>query len=89
MARGRGSPCWPPVTNCGWSLSPCREVGTISYRSGPEWLERFGHRRADPDIPPDFCPDFLIETYLEKQVRQVHMCGICVSLVCIKEMLSG
>ena len=47
---------------------PPREVGTITYRSGPEWAMRFGHKRAHPDSPPDFCPDFEIERYLEYQV---------------------
>lgn len=46
----------------------CREVATIGYRSGPEWAQRFGLKRANPDSPPDFCPDYLIETYLDKQV---------------------
>ena len=36
--------------------------GHHSYRSGPEWAHRFGHSRAHPNLPPDFCPDFLIET---------------------------
>ena len=45
----------------------CRELGTIGYRSGPEWANRFGHRRAHPNLPPDFCLDFLIETYLDRQ----------------------
>ena len=43
-------------------------MATIGYRSGPEWAERFGHRRANPDTAPNFCPDFLIETYLDRQV---------------------
>eukprot|EP00127_Corallochytrium_limacisporum_P000494 Clim_evm23s14 gene=Clim_evmTU23s14 len=44
-----------------------REIAFISYRSGPEWEERFGRKRADMTVPPSFCPDFLIETYLDKQ----------------------
>lgn len=48
-----------------------REVATIGYRSGPEWLSRFGHERANPHKPPDFCPDFKIETYLDRQVYHV------------------
>lgn len=49
---------------------PCgREVGTIAYRSGPEWAQRFGHKRRDKNSPPDFCQDFEIEYYLDKQVR--------------------
>ena len=45
-----------------------REIATISYRSGPEWEERFGRRRLTND-PPSFCPDFLIESYLDAQAR--------------------
>ncbi|AEO65587.1 homoserine O-acetyltransferase-like protein [Thermothielavioides terrestris NRRL 8126] len=42
-----------------------REIATITYRSGPEWEQRFGRRRADPSQPPALCPDFLVETYLD------------------------
>ncbi|MCJ1338434.1 hypothetical protein MMC09_003722 [Bachmanniomyces sp. S44760] len=42
-----------------------REIATITYRSGPEWEQRFGRRRADSSRPPALCPDFLIETYLD------------------------
>lgn len=42
-----------------------REIATITYRSGPEWENRFGRDRADPSRPPALCPDFLIETYLD------------------------
>ncbi len=42
-----------------------REIATVTYRSGPEWENRFGRRRADPRRPPALCPDFLIETYLD------------------------
>ena len=42
-----------------------REIATVTYRSGPEWEQRFGRRRADPGKPPALCPDFLIETYLD------------------------
>ncbi|KAI9771787.1 MAG: hypothetical protein M1840_001557 [Geoglossum simile] len=42
-----------------------REIATVTYRSGPEWGQRFGRRRADPRRPPALCPDFLIETYLD------------------------
>ncbi|CAB53733.1 homoserine O-acetyltransferase [Schizosaccharomyces pombe] len=51
----------PPHTG----MKLAREVATISYRSGPEWEQRFGNRRADPSVSPAFCPDFLIETYLD------------------------
>ncbi|KAK5199249.1 Serine O-succinyltransferase [Exophiala xenobiotica] len=42
-----------------------REIATVTYRSGPEWENRFGRRRADPSKQPALCPDFLIETYLD------------------------
>ena len=42
-----------------------REIATVTYRSGPEWEQRFGRRRAQPSRPPALCPDFLIETYLD------------------------
>ncbi|KAK6359875.1 hypothetical protein TWF696_001004 [Orbilia brochopaga] len=42
-----------------------REIATVTYRSGPEWEQRFSRRRADPTQPPALCPDFLIETYLD------------------------
>ncbi|KAI5795829.1 homoserine O-acetyltransferase [Pyronema domesticum] len=42
-----------------------RQIATVTYRSGPEWEQRFGRERADPSQPPALCPDFLIETYLD------------------------
>ena len=42
-----------------------REIATVTYRSGPEWEQRFGRGRADPSQPPALCPDYLIETYLD------------------------
>ncbi|PWW74107.1 homoserine acetyltransferase [Tuber magnatum] len=42
-----------------------RQIATVTYRSGPEWEQRFGRKRADPSRPPALCPDFLIETYLD------------------------
>ncbi|KAJ2082715.1 homoserine O-acetyltransferase [Coemansia sp. RSA 988] len=44
-----------------------RSIATVTYRSGPEWEQRFGRRRWAPDQPPALCPDFLIETYLDHQ----------------------
>ncbi|KAF9581193.1 hypothetical protein BGW38_001880 [Lunasporangiospora selenospora] len=44
-----------------------REIATISYRSGPEWEQRFGRKRAQPSTTPSLCADFLIETYLDHQ----------------------
>lgn len=42
-----------------------REIATVTYRSGPEWEQRFARGRADSSKPPALCPDFLIETYLD------------------------
>lgn len=42
-----------------------REIATVTYRSGPEWESRFGRNRADDSKPVAFCPDFLVETYLD------------------------
>lgn len=54
------------------------EIATITYRSGPEWDQRFGRQfRPSSELPetdgrrprtPALCPDFLIETYLDHQV---------------------
>lgn len=58
--------------------TPCSEIATITYRSGPEWEQRFGRRMrsqepdkdgSNPLRVPALCPDFLIETYLDHQVR--------------------
>jgi homoserine O-acetyltransferase len=43
-----------------------REIGTITYRSGPEWQERFGRRRA-AEGPPRLDEDFQVESYLAYQ----------------------
>jgi homoserine O-acetyltransferase len=43
-----------------------REIGTITYRSGPEWQERFGRERGD-DGPPRLDEDFQVERYLAYQ----------------------
>lgn len=48
-------------------LKLAREVATITYRSGPEWEDRFGLDRIDDAKPPALCPDFLIESYLDHQ----------------------
>ncbi len=51
----------PPHTG----MKLAREIATVTYRSGPEWENRFGRQRADPSKQPALCPDFLIETYLD------------------------
>ncbi|XP_061169662.1 uncharacterized protein LOC133179004 isoform X1 [Saccostrea echinata] len=44
-----------------------REIATLTYRSGPEWDERFSRQRIDPNSPNTLCPTFTIESYLEYQ----------------------
>ncbi|TDL29680.1 homoserine acetyltransferase [Rickenella mellea] len=64
----------PPHTG----MKLARQIATITYRSGPEWDQRFGRKfrplpePQDPTIPrpPALCPDFLIETYLDYQGEQ-------------------
>ncbi|KAJ3021469.1 UNVERIFIED_CONTAM: hypothetical protein HDU68_009613 [Siphonaria sp. JEL0065] len=48
-------------------LSLARQIGTITYRSGPEWEQRFGRKRANPKVPPSLKTDFQIESYLQYQ----------------------
>jgi homoserine O-acetyltransferase len=48
-------------------LRVAREMGTITYRSGPEWLERFGRQRIDKDTLPRLDEDFQVEQYLAYQ----------------------
>lgn len=54
----------PPHTG----MKLARQIATITYRSGPEWEQRFGRTRRAQD--PALCPDFLIETYLDHQGEQ-------------------
>ncbi|GJE84287.1 homoserine acetyltransferase [Phanerochaete sordida] len=65
----------PPHTG----MKLARQIATITYRSGPEWDQRFGRKfREIPDAQQDsehprvpaLCPDFLIETYLDYQGEQ-------------------
>ena len=44
-----------------------REIGTITYRSGPEWQQRFGRQRIDPGSRPRLDEDFEVENYLVHQ----------------------
>jgi homoserine O-acetyltransferase len=44
-----------------------REIGTITYRSGPEWQGRFGRARTVEDSPPRLDEDFEVERYLAYQ----------------------
>ena len=43
-----------------------REIGTITYRSGPEWQERFGRKRTREGVPT-LDEDFQVESYLAYQ----------------------
>jgi homoserine O-acetyltransferase len=46
-------------------LRVAREMGTLTYRSGPEWLERFGRDRKEG--PPRLDEDYEVEHYLAYQ----------------------
>jgi homoserine O-acetyltransferase len=47
-------------------LRVAREMGTLTYRSGPEWMERFGRQRAKDEVPR-LDEDFQVESYLAYQ----------------------
>lgn len=50
-----------------------RKLGLMSYRSGEEWLERFGRERVVSDTDPDrqrFGVEFQVESYLEANARK-------------------
>lgn len=56
-----------------------RQIATITYRSGPEWEQRFGRRmlsEKENDVPR-LSPDFLIETYLDHQVGRRQLGSFC------------
>ncbi|ORY34714.1 Alpha/Beta hydrolase protein [Naematelia encephala] len=61
----------PPHTG----MKLARQIATITYRSGPEWEQRFGRRMLSEQVAsqqgeteiPRLSPDFLIETYLDHQ----------------------
>ena len=50
--------------------SVARAIGTITYRSGPEWQERFGRARTAAGDTPRLDEDFEIETYLAHQAEK-------------------
>ncbi|XP_076455257.1 uncharacterized protein LOC143289903 [Babylonia areolata] len=54
-----------PLPLTGMKLA--RELATMTYRSGPEWNERFGRKRISDEHPPSLCPTFEIESYLAHQ----------------------
>jgi len=47
-------------------LRVAREIGTLTYRSGPEWMERFGRQRSEDEVPR-LDEDFQVESYLAYQ----------------------
>ena len=49
-----------------------RKLGMMSYRSGAEWLQRFGRQRIDPAERGDdpHGPDFEVERYLDHNARR-------------------
>jgi len=51
-------------------MKMARELATMTYRSGPEWSQRFSRKRIDENEKLALCPTFLIESYLDYQ-------GVC------------
>ena len=47
-------------------LRVAREMGTLTYRSGPEWMERFGRKRTKDELPR-LDEDYQVESYLAYQ----------------------
>ncbi|XP_048775708.1 serine O-succinyltransferase-like isoform X2 [Ostrea edulis] len=54
-----------PYPKVGMKLA--REIATMTYRSGPEWDQRFSRNKIDPNGANTLCPTFTIESYLEHQ----------------------
>lgn len=73
---GDYDPARPPLDG----MRLARKLGLMSYRSGEEWEQRFGHQRANAamlqrvrpaDAAPDpFAAEFQIETYLEANAQK-------------------
>ncbi len=50
-----------------------RKLGMMTYRSGEEWLERFGRERIEDPVPLDVDPfraEFQIESYIDGNSRK-------------------
>ncbi|MAF84461.1 MAG: homoserine O-acetyltransferase [Chromatiales bacterium] len=49
-----------------------RKLGMITYRSGEEWVQRFGRERIPEEHPSgdSFAPDFEVEAYLEYHAQR-------------------
>jgi homoserine acetyltransferase len=74
------TPRIPPHTG----MKLARMISTIGYRSGPEWESRFGRKKMSDEEReqerqrlgvqhPYFCPEFLVETYLENQGEKFRL----------------
>jgi homoserine O-acetyltransferase len=57
---------YAPAPGPARGLHLARQIGTITYRSGPEWDRRFARERKR-ERPVDFDIDFEIESYLRHQ----------------------
>jgi len=67
-----GDPAWnngdyygKPLPEAGLTLA--RMIGTITYRSGKEWTQRFGQNKITPEGELGLGVDFMIESYLHHQ----------------------
>ncbi|AFR95556.2 homoserine O-acetyltransferase [Cryptococcus neoformans] len=74
-----------------------RQIATITYRSGPEWEQRFGRQmiseqdaqldaQGNPGVPR-LSPDFLIETYLDHQGERFCLTYDANSLIYISKAM--
>ncbi len=63
--EGRYTPEHPPVTG----LRLARKLGTVTYRSAAEWIQRFDRQPIRADLRRDgpFAPEFAVQGYLEVQ----------------------
>lgn len=72
----RSDPEWrggdyPPERGPETGLRLARKIGLITYRSAPEWRERFGRERIAGAAPVEmFGPEFEVEAYLEMHARK-------------------
>lgn len=63
---------YPPGGGPAAGMQLARKLGMITYRSAPEWEQRFGRQRvaAERQGGDPFAPDFEIEGYLEAHARK-------------------
>jgi len=74
----RNDPAWQggryaPDAQPASGMLLARKLGMMTYRSGEEWLERFGRARIEDPVPlaqDPFRPEFQIEAYIDANSRK-------------------